>query len=388
MQPASREFVVLGGGVMGLSVARELAQRGVKVTLIEKGSISADTQGAATWASLGVLGASTGGRSPWKRLQSYGYRTYPALAVGLLAETGMDIGYSVRGSLHLKSELPRVGTQVRAERLYREAGLEAKWLASKELSELVPGLFDREDSSFRAAFYIASEAIVHPPSLARALKASCERRGVRLRERSGEARLAGTDDAFVEVAGERIGGVGVVLCAGCWSRLASNSMGYSGVPIRAVRGQAIEVPMDRPSCPNLRFESPSLRREYQIVSKGNGLAWVGSTVEDAGFDPCVTSAGLRELIEAARRVLPDLREKDIVRSWAGLRPQALRPGGPFLGRVPGWKNVWVASGHYRSGILTGPASARLLVQDILGEEILEEETGFDREALAAFRVER
>ena len=374
--------------MLGLSVARELAQRQVKVTLIEKGPISADAHGPATWASLGVLSAPTSGRSPFQRLQAYGHRSYPALANELLGETGIDIGYSVRGSLHLKEALPAAAARSKTEKLYRDAGLEAKWLDASELRAMEPGLFGREAAHFQAGFHIASEAIVHPPDLARALKASCELRGVKLRENSGEASLTGNEDGVVALGRERIVGAGNVLTTGSWSRLASMSSRFSGIPVRPVRGQAIAIPFDHPSCANLRFESPVLRREYHIIAKGGGTAWVGSTVEDAGFEPAITQAGLAELIEAARLVLPELGKKDILRAWAGLRPQALRPGGPFLGKVPGWRNVWVASGHYRSGILTGPVSAKLLAKEILGEEISEAESGLDRQAMQAFRVER
>jgi len=384
------EVVVLGGGVIGLSIARELARRGLKTTLIDRGRIDAEPAGgAATLASLGVLTAPTSGRSPFQRLQSWGHRTYPELARELLAETGIDIGYRVRGSLHLKPELPHAATRTKVERLYREAGLEARWVGGADLEAFAPGLLGRAGSCFPAALHISSEAVVHPPSLARALRASCERLGVKLLELAGEARLSGGSEEHIELAGGgRVSGGGIVLAAGSWSRLASLTNGFAGIPVRPVRGQAIEVSFEWPDCPNLRYDHPVLRREYHIVSKGNGLAWIGSTVEDAGFDCQVTPAGVTELVTAARQVLPGLREEDVLRSWAGLRPQALRPGGPFLGRLPGARNVWVASGHYRSGILTGPVSAKLLVRQMLGEDLDARESGLDEQALLAFRVER
>lgn len=385
-----QEFVILGGGVVGLSVARELARRGLRTTVVDRGNMATEAaSGTATWASLGVLSAPTSGRSPFKRLQAWGHRTYPDLAAALLAETGVDIGYKVRGSLHLKADLPRLSTRKRSERLYLDAGLEARWLDSAELKSFVPGLFDQDSACFRAAFYIASEAIVHPPNLARALRSSCERLGVRVLEQVGEARLAGREEAWIDLeGGERLTATSIVVAAGSWSRLASMHNGFAGIPVRPVRGQAIEVKVEHPPCPNFRYEHPVLRREYHIVSKDHGLAWIGSTVEDVGFDHRVTQDGIDELLTAARQVLPGLGATDVVRSWAGLRPQALRPGGPFLGRLPGSSNVWVASGHYRSGILTGPVSASLLVQEILGERIDTAVSGFDAQALQAFRVER
>ncbi len=390
--PNLQEFVVLGGGVLGLSVARELAARGAHATLVERDvpeQGQASRGGAATRASLGVLTAPTSGKSPFKRLQGLGHRTYPALARTLLEETGIDIGYRVTGSLHLKPALPTAVTRSKVERIYREAGLEARWVQGEDLRVLAPGLLDGTAACFPIALHVRDEAIVHPPALASALRASCERRGVVIREGVGEARLRGSEHSEVELpGGEVLSSAGVILTAGSWSRLALAASGFQGLAVRPIRGQAIEVSFPYPECPNLRFEPPAARKEYHIVSKGSGRAWIGSTVEDAGFDAGVTKSGVEELLLAARYVLPGIGEKDVVRAWAGLRPQALRVGGPFLGRLPGCREVWVACGHYRSGILTGPASASLLVREIFGEEIPVAETGLDRQSLQVFRLDR
>jgi glycine oxidase len=160
----------------------------------------------------------------------------------------------------------------------------------------------------------------------------------------------------------------VVLTAGAWSSTLIEDRSGHDLSVRPVRGQAIEVRSAWSAGPNLRFEVPGAETEYHAIAKGAGRAWVGSTVEDVGFDARVTETGIQELLRAARTVLPGLRESDVLESRVGLRPQARRPGGPFLGPLPGFKNVWVACGHYRSGIHTGPISASLLVREMLGEE--------------------
>jgi glycine oxidase len=111
-------------------------------------------------------------------------------------------------------------------------------------------------------------------------------------------------------------------------------------------------------------------------------------VEEVGFDAATTESGLEELLQAAREAMPLLAEAEVLRHWAGLRPQALRRGGPFVGPLPGYSDVWVHCGHYRSGVLLSPLTARLLVHRLLGEESDLEREGFDLEAFHALRVDR
>jgi len=364
-----RDFVVVGGGVVGLSVSRELALRGIDVTLLERDVVEGNAMGAATQASLGVLSAPTTGKSPFQRLRVLGHQAYPALARALHEETGTDIGYHVPGSLHLKTAPPRATARGKIERRYQVPGIEVRWVDEDELRELLPGPVRDAEPMFHGALYLSGEAIVHPPDLARALRLACERAGVRIRERVGEVRLRSREEAVVELeSGETIAGLTVVLTAGAWSSSLIEDRSDHDLAVRPVRGQAIEVRSSWSAGPNLRFGVPGAETEYHIIAKGGGRAWVGSTVEDVGFDARVTETGVEELLRAARTVFPGLQASDLMESRVGLRPQALRPGGPFLGPLPGYKDVWVACGHYRSGIHTGPISASLLVREMLGEE--------------------
>jgi glycine oxidase len=138
----------------------------------------------------------------------------------------------------------------------------------------------------------------------------------------------------------------------------------------------------------LKFRPPGKEKDYHVLAKGGGVVWVGSTVEDVGFDADVTEAGTRELLEAARVIFPEAGERDVIRAWAGLRPQALKRGGPFVGPLPGHEGVWVHCGHYRSGILLSPLTARLLAAQMAGDADAIRREGFQPEDLGAFRVDR
>jgi glycine oxidase len=379
--------VVIGGGVVGLSIARELALLGAQeVTVLERDTVgSLVGRGAATCASLGVLSLPVSLKTPLHRLQALGHRGYKDFARTLLEETGIDIGYRAQGGLRLQAEVPRESTRTRLERSCREPGVSCRWISGTELRDMAPAISDR----FPAALYFPDEAVVHPPQLVKALKASCEKHRVEVRERAGEVRVLNGEEPRVELQdGEAISGRIIVLAAGAWS---TNVLG-EGFPLRPpvepILGQAMEVRLPYSGGPNLHFKPQGLDKDYHLVPKGDGTAWVGATVEEAGFRARVTRDGSETLLRVARELLPGLAEGDLVRVWAGLRPRAQRRGGPFLGRLPGARDVWVATGHYRGGILIGPASARLLAAEIAGDEAATRAAGFDRESWAAFRVDR
>jgi len=415
----SRPFVVIGGGIAGLCVARELALRGARVTVVERGRIGQpDGRGAATPASVGVLTAPRSGSSPLRRLQLLSHRAYPHFVRRICEETGLDVGYSVPGSLHLHKEPPRDRTRVKLEKAYVDAGVRCGWVEGGELRDLAPYLADR----FRTALRIPDEGIVDPTALLVALAASSRGLGVEILEEAGETRLhcAAAPRLDLEKGGNMTGAVFIV-AAGAWSAHvvgrtesyddffpAGSSLpdeaeesqppwraGVSGAPcpggglvLRPIRGQALELSAGWERGPNLRFRPPGRDRDYHAIAKGGGRVWIGSTVEAAGFDARVTDGGRAELLDAAREIFPGVLGEEVIRAWAGLRPQALRRGGPFLGPLPGAVDVWVHCGHYRSGILMGPLTARLLVHEIAGDEEAIRREGFDLDALRALRVDR
>lgn len=369
---------MIGGGVVGMCVARELALRGARVSLIDR---RMPLHGPATPASLGVLSAPHGGRTPLRRLSALAHGAYPVFAAALRAETGLDPGYRVPGSLHLACTPPRPGARAKVEAAYHAAGVAARWIGGDELRRLAPVV----RGEISSALHIPGEAVVEPSALARALHASLIVLGVEVRDE--EAVLIYVDrEPVVELArGGTIAGSTVVVAAGAWTPEVAGAAAAPAIPVRPMRGQAIEVRSTWSEGPSLRFPSGRFGRDYHVVARGGGTAWVGSTVEEAGFDARVTEEGIGELLAAAGEVLSSpVRESDIVRAWAGLRPQAMRPGGPFLGRIPGADNAWVAAGHYRSGMLLGPLSARFLVHAIFGDEDALRRDGLDPETFRAF----
>ena len=230
----------------------------------------------------------------------------------------------------------------------------------ERIEELVPGYGGEESIGLE----LDREAVIDPPSLLAALEASCRKRGVKIIEEAGRLELRERDGRVLlprDLAPQMETGTRVLVAAGSWTPAAVEPLGPGRVPVAPVRGQAIELDQPPPACV-VHFCLAGSGAAYYLVPKPEGRTWVGSTVEEVGYDDSSTPHGRAELLVAARSVLPDLREEAVRRQWAGLRPKALRRGGPFIGRWPGVEDLWIAAGNYRSGILQGPATARILCE--------------------------
>ena len=380
---SSESTAIIGAGIAGLCLARELALRGTRVCVVDRAAAGALQGGNATPASVGVLSAPRARGSPLGRLQALSRKLYPSWVRDLERESGRDVGFKVAGCLRLEWEPPPEAKRARIESSFRGAGADCGWIGQDEVRRLLPA----SAAGFGAALHVRDEATLDPPELARALAASLRRLGAAVLDGVGEARLVLDGRLRVEVpGGEAMPDGPVVLAAGAWS---GSLLGASAaeLPVRPIRGQAIAL-RSLWEGPHLKFRPRGKERDYHVIAKGGGVVWVGSTVEDAGFDPAVTEEGIRELVEAARVIFPEAGERDVIRAWAGLRPQALKRGGPFVGPLPGHEGVWVHCGHYRSGILLSPLTAKLLAAQMCGDAEAIRREGFQPEELDAFLVDR
>ncbi len=364
---------------MGLSLARELAGHGARVTVVERHPVGTLGAGAASPASLGLLVPPGHRESPFGRLLTVACRGYQTFCRELHEETGLDPGYRIPGGLYLRHERPRERTRVRALRSYGRAGIEARWLDREAVDAKVEGLSD----AFITALHLPGEALVDPPSLLRALVESCHRRGVAVETTARDVKLALDGPARLTGIGGVPEGATVVAAVGAWTSELLGAKCAPSVPVEPVRGQALEVALDLGRSPVLHFDVPGRDKSYYVLPKGSGTAWVGSTVEHVGHDVGTSSEGVAELEAAVAVLFPGARPV-VLRAWSGLRPRAGRRGGPFLGPLPDRKDVWVACGHYKNGIVLGPLSARLVAKQLLGKPITRIEDGFDAEELRVF----
>jgi glycine oxidase len=288
-------------------------------------------------------------------LEQESARLFPALATEIRERTGIDIGYRAAPLLHVafdEGEEPRL----RAHRGWQvEHGVTVAWLDGAAALDLEPAL----NPAVRAALYYPNDHQVMPLVFAQALARAAVDLGATLREGAGIDRLMTDGDRVLGVAvgGETINAGEVVIATGAWSSAWSEAL-RAPIPVRPVRGQMVAL---RTAGTGLRNVVSSA--EGYMLTKADGSTYVGTTVEDAGYDARPTVAGIAGLLALVPRLAPRLADATFSSAWAGLRP-GTADGRPLLGRLPGWHGVTVAAGHFRDGILLAPITGEL-VGDLL-----------------------
>jgi len=367
-----RHLVVVGGGVIGLSCAWRLAQRGAEVAVLEKGLPGAGATRVAA-GMLAPVGELTFGEPELLEMTLAAARLYPEFVAELEAATGQSTGYEQLGALHVALDRDEAAQLRRVHDLQRSLDLEAEWLSTRQCRELEPGLAP----SFHGGVLAAGEAAIDPRALTGVLLGACEEEGVEVHagtevvdgifegDRLAGVRTANRRSDTQEVPDHRLdGGIRaetVLLAAGAWSGHIDWLPPQARPAVRPVKGQVVEL-RTRDGEPPARHILASER--VYLVPRPDGRLVVGATVEEMGFDTTVTAGGVHELLREAYRLLPDVAEMEFVGASAGLRPGTpdnLPLVGP--GAIDG---LVLATGHFRNGILMAPLAAEIVAEQLSG----------------------
>ena len=382
------DVVVVGGGVIGLSCAWRLAQRGARVAVVERGEPGCGATRVAA-GMLAPVGELTFGEPELLQLTLAAAGLYPEFVAEVEAASGECTGYDQLGALHVALDRDEAAQLRRVHDLQRSLELEAEWLPPRKCRDLEPGL----TPSFHGGVFAAGEAAVDPRALTQALAAAARAEGVEVmtgtevvggifegdrltgvRTRSGifheRHRVVplsgntGQENHAINpspTADDSIRAETVVLAGGAWSGTAPWLPEHARPPVRPVKGQVLEL-RRRDDEPPARHILASER--VYLVPRGDGRLIVGATVEEMGYDTAVTAGGVHELLREAYRLLPDVAEMELVDANAGLRPGTpdnLPLVGP--GAIDG---LVLATGHFRNGILLAPLAAEAVADLLAG----------------------
>jgi glycine oxidase len=335
------DVIVIGGGIIGLSLSLELRKRGATVLVVERGQPGRE----ASYAAGGML-VDSGDETPaaLQPLATASARMYPEFVHELQLESELAIDLRDHGAIVFPSP----------EHARERPGVQLQTLLPAPLAELEPALAETN----QPAFYL-TERSVDPRGLSAAAVQAAKNRGVDFS--SGDAVTS------VRLSDGRVEGVvtvktsflapKVVNCAGAWS----GQISPHAFPTRPVKGQMLCL-----ASPSRNLLKHVIRApEAYLIPRSDGRILVGTTVEEAGFDKRTDVATIQRLHRAAIAMVPELRNAKILEDWAGLRPgtpDAL----PILGATatPGY---YVATGHFRDGILLAPVTAHLIAQVIEGK---------------------
>ncbi|MCA1630924.1 MAG: glycine oxidase ThiO [Acidobacteria bacterium] len=372
MEGSGADVVVVGGGVAGLSVARELARRGTRTTLVERARLGAE----ASWAAAGMLApqVEADARDDFFNFACSSRDAYPAFADALREETGVDIELDCTGTLRLAFTEDDEREHARRFEWQRGAGLLVEQLDAAETRALEPALSAR----VRGALRFPREWQVENRRLCDALARACRLAGVRVLEETEARSLNVRGGRFVSVETSRgtFGAGAVVVACGAWSSLLTIETDAAppsplapvldanvehSPRIEPVRGQIL--------CYAMRENEPLVRHVVYgaggyVVPRRDGRLLAGTTTERAGFDKSVTEEGRRAIRLCAEGIAPASADLKITGEWAGLRPRA-EDDLPVLGASAGIENLFYATGHYRNGILLAPLTGALVAEMVM-----------------------
>jgi glycine oxidase len=361
--PRAGSVAVIGGGVIGLAIAWRAAQRGLRVTVLERDRAG---QGTSSYAA-GMLAPNAEVTPGEEAVLEFGLRSarlYPEFARELAAAAGVDgVGYTSCGTLMVARDDDEAEALERELELRTALGLRVERLRSSEARRREPGLAP----ALRLALDIPDDHAVDPRALTAALALALRAAGGELREQ--------TAVSAIETSGGRVGGVvledgtlleahQVVVAAGVWSpRLAGLPEGAQ-MPIRPVKGQVMRL--HDPAGPGLVNRVLRMGSSY-ITPRGDGRYVIGATQEERGFDQTVTAGAAFDLLRDAGELVPGVSELVLDEFSAGLRP-GTPDNLPIIGTGPVEGLHW-ATGHRRGGILLTPVTAELIAGALAGEAL-------------------
>jgi len=347
------DVIVIGGGIIGLSIARALAKQGVKVRVLEAGEPG---QGAST-AAAGMLAPqyeAAGGQAELLQLCLKSSEIHPSFCTELLEESGINPQYSGQGALCPAFSESESWKIVSFEAAQRKAGLPVEVLSSEEARRLEPNL----SPECRGALFLPHDHRVHTRLLFSALLKATQQVGVKVETHTSVTSLAIKRNKVegVQTASKLFPSDWVVLAAGAWSGTLGNPKYLPALPVRPVKGEIVQL-----FAPPGKGPAHSLiASRCYIVPRDDGSLLVGATETEAGFDTTVTAGAVTDLLSAAAEAIPAISSFHFHSAWAGLRPTT--PDRlPLLGPY-GPEGLIVATGHYRKGILLAPLTGELIAE--------------------------
>jgi len=351
----SWDVVIIGAGIIGLSLAISLRKQGLRVLVVERGEPGRE----ASFAAAGMLvGSGTEIPHVLRPLAEESARMYPEFAHELEDESGLKVDLRQQGTILISAS--------------GDFPPGAEMLSTEKLRSLEPALTQRDTSGLNSGGrgrpplqnqnkYRAHlrERSVDPRALTTAALKAARHRGVDISSGTAVKALLTSEDRASGVQADKTSYSAeiVVNCAGAWA----GCIGPHKFPVRPVKGQMLAVVAGPP------LEHVVRADEVYLVPRSDGRIVIGSTLEDAGYNKQTDVSTIQRLLHAAVALVPELAKAKVHDDWAGLRP-GTPDELPILGETQ-TRGYFIASGHYRDGILLAPITAQIVTDVIVGKPI-------------------
>lgn len=362
------DVLIIGGGIVGLSIARELNKRGIKRIAVFQSRF--DSPNTASHAAAGMLApqGEVDANNEFFGLCAASRDLYTGFANELFEETGVDVELERSGSLHLAFDENDLQKLEKRFEWQTSAKLEVEKLTRQEVLEIEPNLSDKVLGALR----FPNDWQVENRNILGALQRYCleetssisdfyeadsiKFKGNRINVKEYDKKVT---PLKIKLLGKTVIADKVVIASGAWSSKLDFPFDVSALKVKPIRGQMISFRSDEQKFRHV-INTP---RGYIVPRRGRGIL-VGATVEDVGFNRSVTANGLNYLTSMALEISPQFGELKFEEAWCGFRPKT-SDGFPLLGEFPANSGLFWATGHYRNGILLAPVTAKLIADKIV-----------------------
>ena len=348
------DVAIIGGGVIGCSIAYQLSKVGVQVSVLEREEIAAEASSAAA-GLLSPTEVLTGPKAV-ADLFLASWSMTAEIIVEIEAASGVQVEYFRTGALHVLTNTDDQSSLRRYAEIWQAQGSDVKWLTGDQVYQYEPFLHH----TFDAALYVPEAASIRPRLMTRAYAGAARKAGAHFYEHTevtGLQQQSGKVIGIQTAQGQTISCDCVVIATGAWSAHIGSWLGLT-IPVFPARGQILSLM--QPASP---LKHTIFGNDLYLVPKIDNTIYVGATVEQAGFDKSNTAGGIAGLLSSAIQLVPELEHAAIVDIWSGLRPWS-QDSYPILGKAPGWENVILATGHGPGGFelsaITGKTIAELI----------------------------
>jgi glycine/D-amino acid oxidase-like deaminating enzyme len=340
------DVAVLGGGIAGCATAYYLSREGIDVAVFERNGVG----NAASGYALGLLNplAGSGIPGPLSAFAGASFAEHQRLWPILEEESDIDFHGTMMPHLQLalnEDETPSMKLEM--ARWNDADGFSAQWLNSEDIRALEP----RVSEDITGAVLLEEVGMVDSQLLTRALMDAARRKGARLIEDEVVGvKVSDSQVTSVKTVGGDIECGAVVVALGPWSGAVGEWLGLD-IPVTPFKGQIVRL---EGLSPPLQYH---VAHSGAVVQKADGMVWVASTEEDAGFDLSTTLEARETLLEQVAKFFPSITDSGVVMQTACIRPRTA-DGLPILGKAPEWDHVYIATGAEKKGILLGPAMGK------------------------------